>query len=724
LKETSEHEFPDLPQSSRDRIAAALLDAEGILRFSQAESDYLSDQARKLGSDPFDVSYSPGSLLMELAHGESENGRERSARYLLAAVAIEYWKLNPDVAVFRAKLESIVGQIARKFDLGPAALDAYVRYLEALALRERSGLTGSSLASETEPSICLSKETARTLRATVMPLKHSEAATKKCNQSSLLVSRAQQRLDRRDSQREDQLGQLIEIGAMRLRALQEKLEQDAGGRSRDSKSMEMQLRSETEALRQEMVGVAQTAAVDAVREFAAGLLLFPCSQERYSDLLRDYTGRVVSDIRRALGTSQIFQMARLLPWPQDPIAQQAIRHCEDILAKRVKQEGKELLAVEPKEDEPRPWPRVVQEWESLKSIRERPTGTYERIPESDLRTIIAEQSGGTPEDVTEAQIEHAAFELCGHYRSFLMIPLASLELQPTTDKLPHGTITHDSGFWKEREDEFHKHDSGHNTMLLANWSSFNDTWHFQADGSGSVRSSLPESVQLFKSLAREAAKGLSIKRGAESWVDWLDLLRSVKDESTGEFLYAQITSGVRFVSEVGRDHMIRDGEALPAGAALIEFRNGTDGVDRRLYWDISNVKIENLFRNSANLCLELRSLAGVQRAGNRCARASADGLGEGCEAPPQDEANFSIGNDQPKPSLGDIEAALNKGSRKLAVKLRRTMDRCSAKDLLLDAFKSLGQKPSTKRTAYYRWQASRDDTPSWANELMRDRLLK
>jgi hypothetical protein len=312
--------------------------------------------------------------------------------------------------------------------------------------------------------------------------------------------------------------------------------------------------------------------------------------------------------------------------------------------------------------------------------------------------------------VSEAQIEHAALELCRHYGSFLMIPLASSEFRPTADRPPYEAATQDSTFWQEREDEFRKHDTGHNTVLAASWSSLSDTWRFQA--SGSTHSASAESMQLFKSLAREAAKGLGSKRGADSWIDWLDLLRSAKDEGTRKLLYAQVTSSSYIVSEVGRDHMIRDGEALPAGA-LLEFGREADGVARRLYWDASTAKIENLFRNSANLCLELRSLS----------TRGAWEPGYGPEIPRLEKTDPRIGKDQPEPTLSDIEAALNEGNRKLAVKLRCTMDGCAVTDLYLDAFKSLAQKPATKRTAFNRWQASRHDTPSWADKLIRARLL-
>ncbi len=119
--------------------------------------------------------------------------------------------------------------------------------------------------------------------------------------------------------------------------------------------------------------------------------------------------------------------------------------------------------------------------------------------------------------------------------------------------------------------------------------------------------SFSESIQLFKSLAREAAKGLGSKLGTESWIDWLDLLRCAKDQSTGGTLYAQIRSHTFVVSERGRDGMLCEGENFPAGA-LIEFAIGEDGLQRRLYCETASATIETLFRNSANLCLELRSL--------------------------------------------------------------------------------------------------------------------
>jgi hypothetical protein len=173
-------------------------------------------------------------------------------------------------------------------------------------------------------------------------------------------------------------------------------------------------------------------------------------------------------------------MEPLLPWRQDPIAQVAIRSCEDIIAERTQKEGGVHLGsvLEQNGNKPRTWSPVVQQWESLKSIRARSAGPRERIPEADLREIISERCGVQPEDVSEAQIEQAALDLCGHYTSFLMIPSDSTKVRLTVDRLPNEAATQDPAFWKEREDEFRKH----YTAFAASWSSWNDTWNFQAGG--------------------------------------------------------------------------------------------------------------------------------------------------------------------------------------------------------------------------------------------------
>jgi hypothetical protein len=606
LKGISGQELSDLPQPSRDRIQAAALDAERILRANQDEASRLMDQARELGVDPSGVGYSPGSLLMDLARTESQNGRERSSGYLFSAVAIEYWKLlTPDVDALRRKLDSISGPIATKFGLAPSLLNDCVEFFHALALRERANLMASAPSGQTQASIGLRKETAKTLWTHANdPRFEKMETTQRYNRSPLLGPETEARLNRQDVQIGEQLARHLEIAAMRLRSYQEEL----GGGTGDRVGNEMKLGREIKDLHQEIVGLARTLAVNAVKEFAAGLLLSRNKLQIQAPLLRGYCASMVRDIRQLLNRSHVFQIEPLLAWPQDPIAQEAIRCCEDIIAERTQEAGGEVSewVLEQNGNRLRTWPAVVQRWESRKSTGERSAEVHERIPEADFRSIIAEKSGTKPEDVSEAQIEDAALELCRHYGSFQIIPTGSGEAESNSHRSPFGDITRDVGFWREREDEFRKHDSGYNSILAASWSPLGGTWRFQP--SGGAHPSFSESVRLFKSLAREAAKGLGSSRGTESWIDWLDLLRCAKDERSGEIAYAQITSQTFVIGERERERMIRDGEHIPAGA-LIEFAIGANGLERRLYCETSSAQIERLFRSSANLCLELRSLA-------------------------------------------------------------------------------------------------------------------
>jgi hypothetical protein len=75
-------------------------------------------------------------------------------------------------------------------------------------------------------------------------------------------------------------------------------------------------------------------------------------------------------------------------------------------------------------------------------------------------------------------------------------------------------------------------------------------------------------------------------------------------------------------------------------------------------------------------------------------------------------------------TLASVKLALEAGNRKQAVKLRRTLDSCTNTTLWTDAFKDRRGTEKTKRTAFNRWQAARPNTPKWADQLMRSRLLK
>ncbi len=89
----------------------------------------------------------------------------------------------------------------------------------------------------------------------------------------------------------------------------------------------------------------------------------------------------------------------------------------------------------------------------------------------------------------------------------------------------------------------------------------------------------------------------------------------------------------------------------------------------------------------------------------------------------QGEDNRSLAQGETS-TIAAIKVALNSDQRKQAVQLRIGLDGCSVRKLWSEAFSSRRNKPKTMRTAFNRWQASRKDAPSWADGLMRARLLK
>jgi len=245
---------------------------------------------------------------------------------------------------------------------------------------------------------------------------------------------------------------------------------------------------------------------------------------------------------------------------------------------------------------------VVQDWEAYKAAKSTKSGPRERIPESALRMILSTQHSVSPDDVTWEQLNQAGGVLCRHYGSLLIIPL-DLETSdpPIVLSEPIGTAQ----FWREREDEFRKHNIGANTLLGSTWAAEHDHWSFHA-GLGAHSE---ETVHSFKSLAREASNVLNRKLGAESWRHWLNRLRLTTDDG-GEPLYATISTGSSVLGEEWLKRMAHLGESVPSGS-LIEFLPTDDAsIKRRLYWDTSSATIENVFEKSANLCIAFRSLAG------------------------------------------------------------------------------------------------------------------
>jgi hypothetical protein len=142
-------------------------------------------------------------------------------------------------------------------------------------------------------------------------------------------------------------------------------------------------------------------------------------------------------------------------------------------------------------------------------------------------------------------------------------------------------------------------------------------------------------------------------------MDWLDLLRRAKDEDTGEFLYAKCSPGSCVRSEREMERLIEAGEAIPAGG-LIEFVGNVDGgIERRTHWDTSTATIETLFKNSANYCSKLRSLAPlpIQSVGEKTGSEAVSGL-------PSTEIAM---DESGRPAEGPMEGAASGASATAAI---------------------------------------------------------
>lgn len=132
-------DFSDLPQASRDRIAAAEIEADSILTNSEETANQLAAEAYQMGVDPSGVGYSPGDIPLDLARKELVGGRDRAAGHLFGAAANEYLKHGRlDIEGFNAKLDTIGDWIFQKFHINRNVLDELKRYCLALALRKRA----------------------------------------------------------------------------------------------------------------------------------------------------------------------------------------------------------------------------------------------------------------------------------------------------------------------------------------------------------------------------------------------------------------------------------------------------------------------------------------------------------------------------------------------------------------------------------------------------------
>lgn len=424
---------------------------------------------------------------------------------------------------------------------------------------------------------------------------------------SLLSAAAMEHMRREGEAVESKLAYRIELAGTVIRKRREELVQAAGapveGLARQ------RFRAEVHRLRESIFETALETVSNGVREFANGLVLSQNTPANHPVLMRKYTGVLIGKLRALLTSSEPFQDEPLLIWMEDPLAQTAIQICEEVI--RVSSapaaespHGEEAIGLRRNDQ---PWSRLVQEWEAMKATRNLKItwGDDERVPESDLRVMIAQQHGTGPASVTDDDIELAALQLCQHYERFKVIP-SSTPAGPSTSGDQKVTPLADAAFWQLREDEFRAHDSEDERCLGVTHFFPSDEWSFH---DGRVRPLSPRLIEIFKSLARDAARGIGSRRGSESWIDWLDLLRSAKDSETGKLLLAKNSAGSSMMSERERDRLIAEGGEPIADGALIEYlRTEGGGLERRLYWDTHTAVIENVFENSAVMCRILRSL--------------------------------------------------------------------------------------------------------------------
>jgi hypothetical protein len=427
---------------------------------------------------------------------------------------------------------------------------------------------------------------------------------------AVLAPAAQQKLEKEGDPIETQLSDLIEAAGLRIQ--ERRAEIAALTDSSQCESAETALAEEIRGLRRGVIEAAENLANQSVLAFSNAILFSQGRLFAHAVWVRTYTAELIGAIRHWLAGFEVMKCEALPEWQQDSIAQEAIRACEEVLAERQKVEAGESptanangAMAEVSIQTSRTWSRIVQAWEALKSTRGIKTDNQERIPESDLRDIVGGEFSTKPLEVTEVQIELAAIDLCRHYGTVHVVPASvSGSGAPSPRPVVRNPIA-DATFWKHREREFRRHTRDGNQHLGATWFSQGSYWKFQT-GSGSPPS--PLAIDCFKSLAREAAKGLDSPRGADAWIDWLGLLRDARDEQTGKLLHARTWPGSFVISQRELARMTSLGDRVPVGA-VIEFIGTQDGgVERRTDCESKTVIVEKIFANSANQCIRLRSL--------------------------------------------------------------------------------------------------------------------
>jgi hypothetical protein len=85
------------------------------------------------------------------------------------------------------------------------------------------------------------------------------------------------------------------------------------------------------------------------------------------------------------------------------------------------------LIQQKQEDDPQNWSHLGRSWESLKKIKQLHSGPHEEIPEWIVRSILAEQYGIQPEEVTPKQLRFELAGLLPQYPAIRLIPSYPIE---------------------------------------------------------------------------------------------------------------------------------------------------------------------------------------------------------------------------------------------------------------------------------------------------------
>ena len=546
MKIAADFDLSDLPAQSRDRIASAEKEASRIVNDAEERAKFSEREAGELGVDPSGVGFSPGSSLLQEALRELKCGREAAARLMFVAVALEYWRLlAPATEPFAVKLRLIRGPIARKFALDPAALNGLIKDVEG-AIRQIPLVRHIVV----DPLAMRSTNGSR----------DGKSARQFENRCEVISPASLGRLHELRAKRERRLKDQSELTAMRLKEFHETIDQDAA--LDIDQSLQIDVLPLLIDLRRQIVEVGEAEAVHGVREFARALQDSQGKLRAYAVYLRNYTAQLIAEIRDRINGFDLFLNEPRLPWPQDSIVQTAMQVCEESIAQGRATESSDGGGQKPEDIDLR-WALVVQDWEDFKAVEKMQAGPEESIKESILRTILSRRHSIAPSDITSEQVDQAGAELCKHYGSVLMIPLG-LETAERAEPFPESIET--AEFWREREEEFRNYDVGQNAVLGATCFPEDGRCSFHA-GTGRLSK---ESVQLFKALAREAAKGIKCKAGPESWKRWVDCLCRTSDEETGDLIYAKILTGSTVIGSREWARMLKAGEPiLPWGLARV-----------------------------------------------------------------------------------------------------------------------------------------------------------